>query len=55
MSRFRLNHLAKIDLAQIRNYIASDKPRAAERQIARFFRVFHTLTRNPPQVASQAF
>ena len=47
MNRFRLAHLAKTDLAGIRRYIAADKPRAAARQIERFFKVFHSLGRQP--------
>ena len=33
MSRFRIAELAKTDLAEIREYIARDKPGAADRQI----------------------
>ena len=47
MRRFRISHLARGDLADIRRYIAQDKPRAADRQIARFFRVFQTLVNHP--------
>lgn len=47
MSRFRLAELAKTDLAEIRQYIARDKPGAADRQIARFFQRFVMLSRNP--------
>ncbi len=47
MSRFRLSELAKTDLAEIRHYIARDKPGAAGRQIASFFERFHTLARHP--------
>ena len=43
MNRFRLAHLAKTDLASIRRYIATDKPRAADRLIERFFKIFHLL------------
>lgn len=46
MRRFRLSPLAKSDLAEIRHYIRQDKPAAADRQIAKFFHTFHTLTRN---------
>ena len=47
MNRFRLAHLAKTDLAGIRRYIASDKPAAADRQIKRFFKIFHLLCKQP--------
>lgn len=47
MSRFRLSHLARIDLARIHHYIARDKPGAADRQVARFFRTIHTLAKHP--------
>ena len=47
MSDFRLAPLAKTDLAEIRHYIARDKPMAADRQIARFFERFHSLATNP--------
>lgn len=46
MSRFRIAELAKTDLADIREYIARDKPGAADRQIARFFERFHMLARH---------
>lgn len=46
MSRFRIAELAKTDLAEIRAYIARDKPGAADRQIARFFERFHMLARH---------
>jgi toxin ParE1/3/4 len=47
MKRFRLAHRAKIDIAGIRRYIASDKPEAADRQIERFFKLFHLLAKQP--------
>jgi len=47
VSLFRLAELAKTDLAEIRQYIARDKPDAADRQIARFFERFLTLARRP--------
>jgi len=47
MSSFRLAAIAKTDLAEIRSYIARDKPEAADRQIARFFETFHMLARSP--------
>jgi len=47
MSRFRLAQLARTDLAEIRHYIAQDKPRAADRQVAEFFEKFHLLAKNP--------
>jgi toxin ParE1/3/4 len=46
MSRFRLSFLAKSDLAEIRHYIRQDKPDAADRQIATFFRAFRALAQN---------
>jgi len=47
MSVFRLAELAKADLADIRRYIAQDKPSAADRQIRKFFDTFHLLAQNP--------
>ena len=47
MSRFRLAHLARTDLAEIRHFIARDKPGAADRQIAAFFEKFHALATHP--------
>ncbi len=47
MSRFRLAHLALNDLAEIRHYIARDKPDAADQQIAAFFDRFHMLAAHP--------
>ena len=46
MRRFRLSSSAKRDLAEIRHYIRQDKPMAADRQIAAFFRTFQTLAKN---------
>jgi toxin ParE1/3/4 len=46
MRRFRLSSLAKRDLAEIRHYIRRDKPTAADRQIAAFFRAFRMLAEN---------
>lgn len=46
MKRFHLSPLAKTDLADIRHHIRQDKPSAAERQIASFFKTFQTLARN---------
>ena len=46
MRRFRLSPLAKSDLADIRHYIRQDKPTAADRQIATFFRTFRMLAKN---------
>ena len=47
MSRLRLAHLTRTDLAEIRHYIARDKPGAADRQIATFFEKFHALATHP--------
>jgi toxin ParE1/3/4 len=47
MNRFRLSRLAKYDLADIRRYIARDKPLAADRQIATLGEKFAMLARNP--------
>ena len=47
MSRFRLAHLARTDLAEIREYVARDKPVAADRLIATLFDRFHLLAKNP--------
>jgi toxin ParE1/3/4 len=47
MSRFRLADLARADLAEIRHYVARDRPRAAERLIATFHHKFRSLARNP--------
>jgi toxin ParE1/3/4 len=47
MRRFRLSLLARTDLAEIRHYIRQDKPIAADRQLARFYRTFQMLARNP--------
>jgi toxin ParE1/3/4 len=47
MSTLRLTDLARADLADIRAYIAGDKPSAADRQIVRFFETFHILAANP--------
>ena len=47
MNSVRLASLAKTDLAEIRHYIARDKPGAADRQIARFFETFQMLGGNP--------
>lgn len=46
MRRFRLSPLARRDLAEIRHYIRQDKPMAADRQIAAFFRIFQMLAKN---------
>jgi toxin ParE1/3/4 len=46
MRRFRLSPLARSDLAEIRHFIRKDKPAAADRQIATFFRSFHVLAKN---------
>ncbi len=47
MGRFRLSELALTDLAEIRRYIARDKPKAAARQISLFFDKFRFLAENP--------
>ena len=47
MSSFRLATLAKTDLAEIRSYIARDKPGAADQQITRFFENFQMLSKHP--------
>jgi toxin ParE1/3/4 len=46
MRQFRLSPLAKSDLAEIWHHIRLDKPVAADRQIAKFFRAFQMLARN---------
>jgi toxin ParE1/3/4 len=47
VSRYRLARLAQTDLAEIREYVARDKPNAARRLIASFFEYFHLLARSP--------
>ena len=47
MNRYRISKQARYDLADIRHFIACDKPLAADRQIAAFFRRFQMLTSNP--------
>jgi toxin ParE1/3/4 len=47
MSRYRLAKLAQRDLAEIRAYIAADKPAAADRQIEKFADVFQLLAKQP--------
>ncbi|HVA49659.1 MAG TPA: type II toxin-antitoxin system RelE/ParE family toxin [Pirellulales bacterium] len=47
MKRFVVSLLAEADLAEIHAYIAADRPRAADRLIARFFRAFGTLATQP--------
>jgi toxin ParE1/3/4 len=47
MNRYRLSRQARYDLADIRHYIARDKPLAADRQIEAFFKRFQMLAANP--------
>jgi len=47
MSRFRISDLAKLDLADIREYIFRDNPDAADKLVASFFKTFHNLAANP--------
>jgi toxin ParE1/3/4 len=47
MNRYRLSQQAQNDLADIRHFIARDKPLAADRQIEAFFRRFQMLAANP--------
>jgi toxin ParE1/3/4 len=47
MRRYRLSNQARYDLADIRHFIARDKPLAADRQIEAFFRRFQMLAANP--------
>jgi toxin ParE1/3/4 len=47
MKRYRLSKQAQCDLADIRHFIACDKPAAADRQIEAFFRRFQMLTAHP--------
>jgi toxin ParE1/3/4 len=47
MTHVRLASQARIDLAEIRHYIARDKPLAADKQIDAFFKRFHRLATNP--------
>lgn len=47
MTRVRLTDLARGDLAEIRHYAARDKPVAANRLIASFFKRFHLLAGHP--------
>lgn len=46
MKSVRLSLLARSDLAEVRHFIARDKPRAADRQIAMFHSVFRALAKN---------
>jgi toxin ParE1/3/4 len=43
MKQIRLSLLARSDLIEIRRFIRLDKPEAADRQMAKFFRVFRRL------------
>jgi toxin ParE1/3/4 len=47
MSSFRVSSRAKRDLAEIRSYIARDKPVAAGDFIESFFDLFELLAKNP--------
>jgi toxin ParE1/3/4 len=47
MRRYRLSSLARQDLADIRRYIARDRPVAADRQVSRLIEKFRLLARNP--------
>ena len=47
MNRYRISRQARYDLAEIRHYIARDKPLAADRQIEAFFKRFQMLAANP--------
>lgn len=47
MKRYVVSLLAEADLAEIHTYITSDRPRAADRLIERFFRAFETLATQP--------
>jgi toxin ParE1/3/4 len=47
MNRYRISRQARYDLADIRHYIARDKPLAADKQIEAFFKRFHLLAANP--------
>ena len=47
MNRFSLSHLARADLAEIREYVAHDKPEAARRLLSGFFTRFRRLAQQP--------
>lgn len=47
MSRFSLSQLARTDLAEIREYVARDKPLAARRLLSGFFERFRLLAEFP--------
>jgi plasmid stabilization system protein ParE len=47
MTQFSLSHLARTDLAEIREYVARDKPTAARRLLSGFFERFRLLARIP--------
>jgi toxin ParE1/3/4 len=47
MRRFRLSPLARADLAEIRHFVARDKPEAADRLIRAFYDRFGLLAENP--------
>jgi toxin ParE1/3/4 len=47
MSRFSLSHLARADLAEIREFVAHDEPEAARRLLSGFFARFQRLAQQP--------